>query len=398
MSPFPLPAPVSAARASRQTLGLMVLSGLVGAALGYTVVHAAVDYLIVQPPEKVWLVYSLPLLPLAAFLAVVGHELGHLAAGVALGGRFLLFIVGPLRVQRTPEGIRFSCQRSFSFAGGLAATQPAATADVRLTMLVVAAAGPLTSVLLSLAGWPLSALLGTWAWFDHSLAWYLLAATGSYMALVSGLIALTALVPVVAQGFKSDGARVWTLLRGQADAVAESALLQLTARYLAGDRPADFPADLVARASGGRDTDLMALMGRLMAYYQAADRRDFASARTLLEGVLAARLRLPAMTRQAVCAEYAWLQIQLGGDVATARAWLDVAGPVTMEPATRHLAAAAILQAEGRRAEAEAEAAAGARALRERSLGGQPNAWLVARLANVLGPDRAPTGPGGMAA
>ncbi|MGK7312515.1 MAG: hypothetical protein ACN0LA_09770 [Candidatus Longimicrobiales bacterium M2_2A_002] len=89
-----------------------------------------------------------------AVLAV--HEAGHLLAGRLVGFRFLLFIVGPLRVAREGDRVQVGWNRSLSLAGWLAATGP--TPDrlerLRRRTAIMVAGGPLTSLAAGAGGAP----------------------------------------------------------------------------------------------------------------------------------------------------------------------------------------------------------------------------------------------------
>lgn len=63
-------------------------------------------------------------LPLLWFVAAGFHELGHVIGGWIGKGRFLLWLVGPFMVRRTPAGIRTGWNRSVNLTGGLAVCWP----------------------------------------------------------------------------------------------------------------------------------------------------------------------------------------------------------------------------------------------------------------------------------
>jgi len=160
-----------------------------------------------------------------SFPLLVGvHELGHLLGGMAAGFRPLLFMVGPLRVER--EGERFRTKLSFKGAlfGGLAACVPTDTHDLRRRTLWLIAGGPLASLA---AG---GLLLGVRAAADAPpLAETLLLITGA----VSLLICAVSAIPTTAAGFYSDGARIIRLVRGGADVERGLAALWLDGARLA---------------------------------------------------------------------------------------------------------------------------------------------------------------------
>ena len=84
------------------------------------------------------------LLPLPLVLAI--HEGGHLLGGKLAGFRFALFIVGPLMISRRKDGIKFSVNKSLGAYGGLAASFPTTTDNLRKGMTMLVAGGPLASL------------------------------------------------------------------------------------------------------------------------------------------------------------------------------------------------------------------------------------------------------------
>src|SRR5690606_38658246 len=96
-------------------------------------------------------------LAVAVYVACIAvHEAGHLLAGRLMGYRPLLFIAGPFRIERVGDAIRFGLNRSIALAGGLAVCVPVGLDDLRRRTLVMAAGGPVASLVVgvqSLAIW-----------------------------------------------------------------------------------------------------------------------------------------------------------------------------------------------------------------------------------------------------
>lgn len=362
--------------------------GLAGAAVGFgfaRIAPAVLPPLGDQPLLKVSIVLLLPVL----WLVVVGlHELGHLVGGWLIGGRFLIWVVGPLKIQRTPIGIRAQLNASVNLMGGMAGCLPAdpRTLTPRRTAVMILG-GPVFSAALTAVG------LGGFAWLvaapaetiGPGQAWaaHLMLAT----AALSLLIFVATAVPFTAGGFKSDGRRVLDLLRGDARSRQEHALVVLSLALLSGERPARFDRGLIDAALSLRDGSLFDLYAHLTVYTVAADRGEWAQAQRHLDTALAGEGRLVPFSRDIARAEYAWLTATATGDAATARAWLDSVGRLDFDPATRLRAEAAVLLAEGRTAEAARVAQAGLEALRRRSLSPVPNPFALDALQVII--DRA---------
>jgi hypothetical protein len=383
---WPPPARNGAPRAmTGRQVGMIAVFAGIGAVAGFFAARVGVEWMLPTPESwQRWVV--LASLPLAWWLVVAVHELGHLVGGWLVGGRFLLWAVGPVIVQRTPEGFRVAWNRNFSFFGGVAACLPldVARATPR-SVAVMVCAGPLASLALVVTA------LWMAAWLSSAAEPVTLArAWAQNVALV--VAALSAVVFVVASwpsqggGFKSDGRRVFELLRGDARSDQEAALLALTTLALAGVRPADYEPALVRRALALGDGSLFDLYGRLTVYYHAADLQDWRAAQEHLDVLVAGEDRVWPEVRGVVRTEYAWMLATVLGPnaAAVARAWLETAAPVRLDPAATHRARAAVLWAEGRRAEAVEQARLGLVALERHSVGPVRNPFVAEALERVL--------------
>lgn len=379
---LPPPKPLPERFGWRQGVRILALAAL-GGVLGYLGGRVGAQWLPRPEGPKEWSLLLLWIGP-AWLLVVAWHELGHLVGGWIGGGRFLLWLVGPLKIQRTPAGIKVGWNRRVNLAGGLAACLPRDPARVtsgRFAVMILG--GPLFSAVLAVAG--LWAMVGGEALWPRAAVW---SHWGQLALLIvaglSALVAVATLIPMTAGGFKSDGRRVMDLLRGGPRSEQEAAMLALTAASLAGQRPAEFDPGLVARVVSLDDGTLSDLYARLIVYPHAADRGEWAAAQALLDRVVAGEAQLPAFARDAVRCEYAWLLATRTSDAAAARTWLDSAGPLDFDAATRLRAEAAVLLAEGRRKEAAEAARAGLHALEHKSLSPVKSPFAAAALQSLL--------------
>jgi hypothetical protein len=213
-----------------------------------------------------------------------------------------------------------------------------------------------------------------------------------FTALFSGLILLVTAVPGAAGGFKSDGRRVLELLRGDARSEQQAALLALTSSSMAGIPPADYPPALVAKAVSLNDGSLFDLYGHLTVYYHAADRGEWSAAQAHLDRALAGADQMTPFVGDILRCECAWLLATRTADAAAARAWLESAGKLELDPATRLRAEAAVLLAEGKKTEAAAKAREGLHALKTRSLSPIESPFAVKALAALIQRAHAPGG------
>lgn len=361
-----LPPPLPVKKASIGIVG--VLNGvLLGVLLGLFGPQLAGNLFMVSPSSKWYVLLCVAVLPLVWFGVVAFHECGHLVGGWLIRGRFLLLSVGPLMVRRTPQGIRLTWNRSVNVLGGMGACLPHNPEQVTpKRMAVMILGGPAASLVAAGVLFGLASFLANdkLAGHFHGFAQHL----AVIAALLSSLIFLLTVYPATIGGMKTDGNRVLGLLRGDHRSEQEAAMLLLTAASLAGERPAHHSAVLVARVISLKDGSLFDFYGHFTAYYHAADRQDWCTAQDCLDYILTGEKDLMPHIRDVLRCEYAWLLATRSEAVAEARAWLDTAGKLQFDPATRLRAEAAVLLAEGKRAEAAEKCRLGFIALETKSM------------------------------
>ena len=356
---------------------LLLGGALFGALLGIALGMLAGDALapIIPGPGGV-------LLALALYVVcILAHEAGHLAAGAVAGFRPLLLIAGPLRLERRNGRTLASFNRSIPLAGGLAICTPVGIHDLRRRTMIMAAGGPLASLLLGvqcLVFWMAMSSLGAAA-----------SAPGSAL-LLAGVISLAigvlTLLPMRAGGFYSDGARILRLMRNNEETGREVALMALTAHSLGGTRPRDWDTELVRSAAAIRDGGAFEVSGLAFAHLHALDRGDVDAARGYLEATLARVHQLPAASRGPLQLGAAVFFALYDRDVARARASLDAAGTRTGllgAPHQRLLAEAAVRLAEGD-VDGAAAGAAAASELIERDAGSGSTTIDAAHARRIL--------------
>jgi hypothetical protein len=375
-----------------------VVGGAVGGVFGYGLAKYLPALMDVGDFSKLQKLGVLALVAPAFLIGILAHELGHVAGGKLAGFRFLLLLVGPCKLQRTPAGLRLGWNANVNLAGGLACMLPEDGTNLRRRMALFIAGGPVASLVLGLA-----AGLGGWAWY----ATFTPMAPPSYAAMLGALglvitgamsVALFAVsaLPATAAGFATDGRRLAMLTQKGERAEREAALTILVGLAMSGVRAREYPADLVARLTEHADVTSFGLMGKLMGYYHALDRGEAAKAGAWLAEVAAGADALPQMTRESVHAERAYWWATHGGDAVAARAALARAGQCGFDPATKLRAEAAVARAEGDQSGAWAKAEAALEALKKRSMALRPSADLVEWCEALRGPAGAATSEGGV--
>lgn len=291
------------------------------------------------------------LVPVAGWLAVTVHELGHWAGALLVRFRTLLVVVWPLRIQRQGERLRLGTAWNLSFIGGMVACLPRDTRHLHARMAALTAGGPLASLLLGTA-----ALWVLWQAWDGRPAGGLDRA-GWLLALLVGigslLVGISSLWPRETGGYRSDGARLVALRRHSPTVDQEFAAIALSALSLTGVRPRDWDPQLVARAARDAGDPLLALAGRHLAWAWHLDHGRVEEARGALGQVLAELDTVPPELAASAWRDAAWFTAWHDHDPARARELLALATSTLLaSPHERPLAEAAIALREGRTAEA----------------------------------------------
>ncbi|MFN7936593.1 MAG: hypothetical protein U0R19_24945 [Bryobacteraceae bacterium] len=322
------------------TIILFLTMAVLGAALG--------NYggkLIKQSGVKLALSYwHVAFMPLAYFLIVAWHELGHLAGGWLSGFQLTLFIVGPLKIERTHDRLRFTLNRNLSLAGGLAASSPPPGThldieDMKRALLRIVAGGPLFSALGALLLVPASLLLASFP--GPAIA---LGITGA----LSLIIALVTMIPLRTSGFRSDGARLLQLLRG-GEAAQHWAQLAILGGFIYTVRPRDWPRELVTSIArfGHRSFDAVSAAWLRACHHE--DRRELDDAKLWIEEAIAGKDEWPTAAHSTLHATAASIYAARN-EAASAREQFALLKPGGLLPKDQILyAEALVLFAEGQK-------------------------------------------------
>ena len=286
-------------------------------------------------PNLLVVILSLPLIIMGILLV---HELGHVLGGKLVGFRFLLLIVGPLKVTGGKNGLRFELNRNLAMAGGLAACLPIDTRNLNRRLLVMVMGGPLASLLLGLSGVSFFRAV-----FNHS-PWDLLSLL---LGLGSLAIAVVTLIPVTTSGYMTDGSQILSLLRNDATARQKALILALQGESLSGVLPRNWNRSLLAEALVGEGDPNSQAIAQVMAYYAALDRGEIDRAGSHLSKALQAEDRLAKGFVEAIYLEAAYFYGALRKDLASARQFLLKGKHSLAEAHTQLRAEAAVLFAAG---------------------------------------------------
>lgn len=329
-----------------------------GLALGWLVGNAAraadLDFNLNIDPISTPALITIGILLLIA--TVVAHELGHLVGGWLVGFRFLLFVVGPLKVLREDDGIRVRFNKDVSLYGGMAASAPADDRDLARRTAIVILGGPLTSLALGV----LSLALAAWANANIAAAspWSALTLSSIIFGLTNLVIFAATMIPAKTGGFASDGAQLLDVLRGGHRAERRWLTIALTTASLDGVRPRDWDPAHIERLLALRQGQVEDGMANYFGYFYALDRDEVQRAGELLDLCRQQAQSFPESARPMIFAEAAYFTARYRQDAAAARALLEQAQGNIIEKHSRLRAEAAVLLAEGKPVESAEKARA----------------------------------------
>jgi len=288
----------------------------------------------------------------AGFLALAVHELGHAIGGRLCGMRLGMLIVGPVHIQREPDGrLGWRLNRKLLLAGGVVSSVPGSTRRLRRAMLSFAAGGPVTSIVVGV----LVFVLYVRADLADTLAAQgplhdALAAGVLFLGIVSVGIGFVTLLPINQGAFVNDGKRILKLLRPGAYADAYAAVMALGAYAVAQVPLRDRDPGLVAQAASLADGSHEDLAGRLAAHSDALHRDDVEAAREHMRYLLDHRDAAYPPYRPVIDLAAAYFEATYAGDAESARSRLEGAGEsalLAFDPTVRTRTEGAVLLAEG---------------------------------------------------
>lgn len=284
-----------------------------------------------------------------ALAAVLLHELGHMFGGRRAGMRLLMFAAGPVKLVRTPTGLRWSRHSLRHGLLGFVMMLPDPDRPFGPQFRGLIAGGPLASLLCLLAAGLLALPLEGRAEF-HAVA---------FAAFSAFVFAITA-IPMRLGGMETDGFQWRDQRRGGPRAELKAVILSLSGQSVSGIRPRDLDGALIARGVAlaeqiGDDPAQAALAAspRLFAALHADDRGDSEARDLHMERIAAHARSMAPAPRAQFAPELAYHAARIG-ELQAARAWWALAAGGISEARTRQRVDAMIAAAEGRADDARA--------------------------------------------
>jgi hypothetical protein len=304
---------------------------------------------------------------LAAHLVLGVHEWGHVLGGQLSGFRFMMLIVGLVRILRQGRSIRIGWNTNMSLMGGVASVLPTtATPNVEQGMMRFVAGGPVASLVLALvAGLPfaLKGFVPQWSGIG-GLASLFFGAT----AVMSLMIFCVTAIPSRASNFSSDGARILMLRKNDAAAKRWCALGIVAGAMMADVRPRDLEERYFRDALALTDDTPDNLSAHLLGYQWALDKGNIEAAAQYLDYIIQRLDKYPEAFRPLVAMEAAYFEARHRRNPTAAREWFGKGHKTSfIEPTGRLRIESAVALAEERHEEAETKARQGLRLLAAKS-------------------------------
>lgn len=255
------------------------LAGM-GSVLGYLYAR---DLIVLELPT--WPVSILSMI-LAVTLSVFVHEAGHLIAGLTQKFRFLMFSVGPFKIDKMDGNLKPGINKNLNVAGGLTLMIPKSENYKRNELAWFIAGGPIASLLLFITGTALALSLYTFAEIEGNINYTVYFSW--LTAIISLLLFVTSIIPEQGAGLESDGHQLLDLFTGGDLARIKQFVMQLSASSWSGTRPKDLDANklyhLIELIENQNTTN--AFIGKLILYLHKMDTNEIASAGDILDEMI----------------------------------------------------------------------------------------------------------------
>jgi hypothetical protein len=278
----------------------------VGAAIGIAL-EAKSD----APPDLNFLL----IIP-ALYVAIAVHELGHLLAGRIVGIRPGGLVIGGFSIVKSGRHhtVRFDFRRILGGGMAMFLTRKNQFSPKQFAWSV--AGGPLASFALMVGCGAISVFHS-----DYSAGW---TNTLFWMALLS----MSSLIPASAGINKSDGARLWELLRHPDRAQSWIALVAMNSEEKRGVRPREWDPELVERVLATDPAAKEYPYIELLMFYRQLDQGNEAAAVEHLENALSASSQGGKLVRYCCYLEAAGASASIRKNAGNARIWFERARKV----------------------------------------------------------------------
>ncbi len=290
------------------------------------------------------------ILALTVYETILIHELGHLIAGLTNRFEFNYLVIGPLKIIKGNQGIRFTFSGSKAIqTGGLASLVPTDEVNLKNRYMWMIAGGPLANVL-QVVIFVMVIVLFRGQFTTVLINLFLFMS----VALPVVLFLPASIIPMTNGGFTNDGAKIWLLLKGEERSQWYLLLLLLMSYLYKGCSLGKLDFSRLQKMQDLAESEMEKFVTSTLMYDFHMDNGNFAKAAAALDTTLFSVQKEPQIVVSPLAfVEAAYYESQINKDEETARAWLDLAQKdhkrksmfVPMESLLR--AEAAVLLAEG---------------------------------------------------
>jgi hypothetical protein len=248
-------------------------------------------------------------------LTVVLHELGHVAAGVAVGFHFSSISIGPFSIGLIYGRVTFQI-RAQSGALGYAGMHTQTVSNLRRNLFLFVMAGPL----MNLVSGTLAAIFVLISPQTLRSSW--LIALSAAFSTLSLLVFVLSAIPFRST-FHSDGDRIRMLVKSPAETRRWISAMALASQQRKGIRPRRWKQTWLQAVCRVRDSSFDEFFGNLLAYIAASDRKDAAEQARHLERCLELSHVAPVMSRDLIACESSYFCAWTRCDLKLAKSWLS---------------------------------------------------------------------------
>ena len=274
------------------------------------------------------------------FIFVIGwHEGGHALAGIKVGFDFKMYVVGLFMWEKENGKWVFKWNKDVNKAGGLVLCLPRDTTDLSKKFSIYAAAGPLSSLFLSILLFGIYGLGLIPA--EQETMKFIFVVT----AFLSLLIFIVTAIPSKMGGFYSDGARVLRILRGGDTAKFEILMMSIIASTSSGVRPKLLNMSQLEEMEeiAVRLNEPFRVYIHSFFYQVALDNADYVKAERHLSDYINQADEIPEGIRNSVWLDAAFFYAYVKKDINEADRYWQKFKPVAMIPKAQIFATEAVL-------------------------------------------------------
>jgi hypothetical protein len=252
----------------------------------------------------------------ALYVAVAIHEVGYLLAGLIVGMKPGGLVVGGFSIVKSGRhhSVRFDYRRILG--GGMAMFLTTKNQFGPNQFAWSVAGGPLASFALMVGCGAVSVLHS-----DYTGGW-------TNILFWMALLSLSSLIPASSGISKSDGARLWELLRHPDRAQSWIALVAMNSEDKRGVRPRGWDPELVERVQATDPAAKEYPFIELLMFYRQLDQGNEAAAVGHLENALSASSQSGKLIRYCCCLEAAGASASIRKHAGNARIWFERARKV----------------------------------------------------------------------